>query len=79
MEITITDLLENQVDKFINQDTDIYGKVIRSATENNHTVDLVIKAKTFAVDNNHMIIEYPNINIVAVAISSCMYHKIEVI
>ena len=79
MEIIITDLLENQVDKFINQDTDIYGKVIRSATENNRTVDLVIKVKTFAVDNNHMILEYPNTNIVAVAISSCMYHKIEVI
>lgn len=79
MEIIITDLLDNQVDKFINQDTDVYGKVIRSATENNRTVDLVIKVKTFAVDNNHMILEYPNTNIVAVAISSCMYHKIEVI
>ena len=79
MEIIITDLLENQIDKFINQDTDVYGKVIRSATENNHTVDLVVKVKTFAVDSNHMILEYPNTNVVAISISSCMYHKIEVI
>ena len=78
MEIIITDLLENEIDKFINQDTDLYGKVIRSATENNHTVDLVVKVKTFAVDNNHMILEYPNTSIVAISISSCMYHKIEV-
>lgn len=79
MEIIITDLLEREIDKFINQDTDLYGKVTRSATENNHTVDLVVKVKTFAVDNNHMILEYPNTNIVAISISSCMYHKIEVL
>lgn len=79
MEIIITDLLENEIDKFINQDTDLYGKVTRSATENNRTVDLVVKVKTFAVDNNHMILEYPNTNIVAISISSCMYHKIEVL
>ena len=79
MEIIITDLLESEIDKFINQDADLYGKVIRSATENNHTVDLVVKVKTFAVDSNHMILEYPNTNIVAIPISSCMYHKIEVL
>lgn len=78
MDITIYDLIETAIDKFINQDGDIYSRIIRPATDLNHTVDLLITVRTFAVDTNNIIIEYPNGTVVAIKLLSCNYHKIEV-
>lgn len=78
MDITIYDLLENEIDKFINQDGDLYSRVIRKATDLVRTVDLQISVRTFAVDCNNLIIEYPNSSVVAIKLPSCNYHKIEV-
>lgn len=78
MDITIYDLLEKEIDKFINQDGDLYSRVIRKATDLNPTVDLQISVRTFAVDSNYLIIEYPNSSVVAIKLLSCNYHKIEV-
>lgn len=78
MDITIYDLIETSVDKFISQDADLYCRIIRPATDLNHTVDLLITVRTFAVDSNNIIIEYPNNSVVAIKLPSCNYHKIEV-
>lgn len=79
MDITIYDLIENAVDKFINPSSDLYGRIIREATDLEHTVDLQLTVRTFAVDSSHIIIEYPNDSVVAINIPSCEYLKIEVL
>lgn len=78
MDITIYDLIETAIDKFINQDGDIYSRIVRPATDLNRTVDLLITVRTFAVDSQNIIIEYPNNSVVAIKLPSCNYHKIEV-
>lgn len=78
LDLTIYDLIESAVDKFIDQDGDVYGRIIRPATDLNHTVDLLLTVRTFAVDENNLIIEYPNNCVVAIKLPSCNYHKIEV-
>ena len=77
MDMTIFDLHEDMIDRFISQDTDLYSRVIRQATNLDPTLDLLIHIRTFAVDNNHIIIEFPNGNVLAVDISASHYHKIE--
>lgn len=77
MDMTIYDLAENQIDKFINQDTDLYGRVV-STHPLEHTVDILVNIKTVAVDGHYIIIEFPNNNICAIPVDSYNYHKIEV-
>lgn len=79
MDITIYDLSEEVLDRFINQDTDRYGRVVRRASEFNKTVDLLINVKAFSVNEEHIFIEFPNGNSLLVPISSNYYHKIEVL
>lgn len=78
MDLTIYDLIESAVDKFINQDSDFYAHVIRKPSRFNQTIDLLISVRTVAIDDNHIIIEYPNGAVTAINIPSCNYHKIEV-
>lgn len=78
LDITIYDLIESAVDKFIDQDGDIYGRIIRPISEFEKTVDLQLTVRTFAVDGNNLIIEYPNNAVVAIKLPSCNYLKIEV-
>lgn len=78
MDMVIYDLDVNSVDCFINQDSDIYARIIRKATQFNHTVDLQITVKCIAVDSSNIIIEYPNGSGVHIKIPSSHYHKIEV-
>ena len=77
MDMTIYDLASCQLDKFINQDTDLYGRVVETYTHED-TVDLLINIKTVAVDDHHIIIEFPNNAICAIPVDSFNYHKIEV-
>lgn len=78
MDLRIIELIESAVDKFINQDSDIYAHIDREATSLNPTVDMCITVRTVAVDSSHIIIEYPNGNVLAVNLPSCNYLKIEV-
>ncbi len=78
MDMIIYDLDVNSVDCFINQDSDIYARIIRKATQFDHTVDLQITVKCIAVDDSNIIIEYPNGCGIHVKIPSNHYHKIEV-
>ena len=77
MDMTIYDLAETQLDKFINQDTDIYGRVVADHSLE-HTVDILFNIRTVAVDEHHIIIEFPNNCVVAISCDSYNYHKIEV-
>ena len=79
MDITIYDLSEEVLDRFINQDTDRYGRVVRRASEFNKTVDLLINVKAFSVNEEHIFIEFPNGNQLLVPVQSNYYHKIEVL
>lgn len=78
MDLTIYDLIESAVDKFINQDSDIYARIIRKPSKHDMTVDLLINVRTVAIDDSHIIIEYPNGAVAAINIPSCNYLKIEV-
>lgn len=78
MQLWIFDLDEHDIDKFISQDTDRYARILRPATDQNPTVDLIVQVRTFAVDYNHLIFEFPNNGILAVQVPSFHYHKIEV-
>lgn len=78
MDLRIIELIETAVDKFINQDSDIYAHIDREPGRYNPTVDMTISVRTVAVDSNHIIIEYPNGNVVAINLPSCNYLKIEV-
>lgn len=78
MQLWIFDLDEHDIDKFISQDTDRYARILRPATDQDPTVDLIIQVRTFAVDDNHLIFEFPNNGILAVQVPSFHYHKIEV-
>ena len=78
MDLTIYDLIESAIDKFINQDSDIYAHIIRKPSKFEQTVDLLITVRTVAIDDNHIIIEYPKGAVAAINIQSCNYHKVEV-
>lgn len=87
MDITIYDLLESEVDKLITQDSDMYGRSLRPAQSMkspfpedrvSHTVDLLFDVTAVAVDDHHLIMEFPNGNILVVPLESYNYHKIEV-
>ena len=77
MEIIITSLIESAVDKFICGDIERYITV-RPSEDEYDTVDLYIRIKTFAVDSNRIIIEFPDSTVLAINIPSVNYHKIEV-
>lgn len=78
MDLTIYDLIESAVDKFINQDSDIYARIVRKPSTFGQTVDLLISVRTVAIDDSHIVIEYPNGAVAAINIPSCNYLKIEV-
>lgn len=78
MDIFIYDLDVNMVDKFINPSTDLYGRIVRKESERDRTVDLLINVRAVAIDDNHIIMEYPNNAVCVVNIPSFHYHKIEV-
>lgn len=79
MDIFIYDLTVSASEKFINTDAERYGRITRKETEHNHTVDMLINARTVAIDDNFIIVEYPNGTATAYNIPSCHYHKIEVL
>ena len=78
MDLFIYDLAVDMVDRFINQDTDRFGRITRKESEFHNTVDLVINVKTVAVDSEHLIIEFPNGNVCAINVPSDHYHKMEI-
>lgn len=78
MDITIYDLLVEDIDSFISSDTDRWGRVTRKETDNNPTVDLLINVKGITVTENAIAITFPDDNIMFVKISSNHYLKIEV-
>lgn len=79
MEIIIHSLIESAVDKFISGDIDRYATLDRCATAEDNTVDIRIRVRTVAIDDNHIIFEFPNGSVLAVNIPSTHYHKIEVL
>ena len=79
MNILIRNLYEPSLDKFINQDSDRYAHIDRYADDTDDTLDLYINMRTIAVDENHIIIEYPNGNTTVIEISEDDYSKIEVL
>lgn len=79
MDIFIYDLDLNSVDKITNDDTDRFGRITRKETELNHTVDMLINVRTVAIDDNYIVVEYPNGNAGVFNIPSFHYHKIEVL
>lgn len=78
MDITIYDLLVEDVDLFISTDTDRFGRVVRKETEHDPTVDLLINVKGITITDNAIAITFPDNNIMFVKILSNHYHKIEV-
>lgn len=78
MDITIYDLLVDDVDKFINQDTDRFGRVTRKSTDTDRTVDLLINVKGITVSENAIAMTFPNGNIAFVDCPLAHYLKIEV-
>ena len=79
MQIFIKSLDEKMIDKFICQESDVYARIIHPATLNDPTVDLLIRVRSVAVDNNKITIEFPNGAGFVVNVSSFHYHKIEVL
>lgn len=79
MEIIINSLDENIIDNFICQDSDRYARIIRPATDNDRTVDLIIRVRTVAVTPEAIVLDFPNGSIFSVNCSSIHYHKIEVL
>ena len=79
MDMEIKDLAVNMIDRFINQDTDRYGRVTRKESQFNNTVDLLFNIKTVAIDDNYIIMEFPNNSVCAINCQSFNYHKIEVL
>lgn len=78
MDLEFKDLHVDMVDRLINMDTETYGRIVRKATDLNHTVDFLLHVKTVAVDEHRFIIEFPNGNITTLQIPINTYHKIEV-
>lgn len=78
MDITIFDLLVEDVDLFISTDTDRFARVVRKETEHDPTIDLLINVKGITITDNAIAITFPDNNIMFVKISSNHYHKIEV-
>lgn len=78
MDLTIYNLIESSVDKFINQDSDIYARIVREPSKFEPTVDILMSVRTVAIDDSHVIIEYPNGAVAAINIPSCNYLRIGV-
>ena len=79
LDLFIYDLDESIIDRFINQDTDRYGRVTREAAEHHRTVDLIINVKTVAIDARYLIIEFPNGNVCKIDVPSNHYYKMEIL
>lgn len=77
MHITIHDLSIEELDKFICQDTDIYAHSIQNPSAPG-LVDLRIAIQTIAVDDSHIILEFPNDAVLVVEILNDSYTSIEV-
>lgn len=77
MDIAIHNLSIEELDKFICQETDIYAYSIQNPSAPG-LVDLRIAIKTIAVDDNHIILEFPNDAVLVVEISNNSYTSIEV-
>ena len=78
MDVTIKDLYEPALDKFINQDTDRFGRITRKATDHDRTVDLLINVDAITVGDHFISIKYPNGNIAFIPCKSDNYLKVEV-
>lgn len=79
MQIIINSLDYKVIDRLICQDSDMYARIIRPDSEEDPTVDVAIHIKTFAVDSEHLIIEFPNNSVLAINLPSFHYHTIEVL
>lgn len=78
MDITIYDLLVDDVDSFISTDTDRFARITRRETKYNKTVDMLINVKGITITDNSIAITFPDNNILFVRVPSSHYHKIEV-
>ena len=79
MEIIINSLNDKIIDNFICQETDRYARIIRRSTDEDPTVDLLIKVRTVAVTPEAIVLDFPNGSLFSVNCPSIHYHKIEVI
>ena len=79
MEIIINSLDVHAIDLFINQDFDVYARIIRRETPKDPTVDLLVRIRAIEVDNNHLVVLFPNNSVASVNLPSFYYHKIEVL
>ena len=79
MEIIIHSLIESAIDTLICDDIDRYASLDRCATDEDNTVDLRVRVRTVAIDDSHIIFEFPNGSVLAVNLPSTHYHKIEVL
>ncbi len=79
MEIIINSLDIESIDLFINQDFDIYARIIRKETPKDPTVDLLVRVRAVEIDSNHLVVLFPNNSVASLNLPSFHYHKIEVI
>lgn len=78
MDITIKDLDVNSVDKFISPDADRFGRIVRSETRFDKTVDLLLNVNHFGCDESRLLFVFPNECSLEVPVASTEYLKIEV-
>ena len=79
MEIIIKSLDVHAVDFFINQDFDVYSRIMRTETAEDPTVDLIVRIKAIEIDNNHLVFLFPNNSVASLNLPSFYYHMIEVL
>lgn len=76
MRAAICDLCHDDLDLFLNQDSDIYGSIEKDTSRD--TVILSIRIKQITVSDDNIVILYPNNNWAIIPIPSDHYFKIEV-
>lgn len=79
LQIIIKSLDINKVDDFVCQDTDLYARIMRDATIEDPTVDLIVQIRAVEIDDDHIVFLFPNNCVLAVNIPSFHYHMVEVL
>lgn len=76
MRLFVRDLIVEDVDRFINQDSDRFGEC--NYRDESETVDVCIQVKSVNITDFTIVILYPNNNWTTISIPSEHYFKIEV-
>ena len=76
MQLFIRDLAVEDLDAFINQDSDRYGST--DFHDDSETVTVSIKVKSVNITDSCIVILYPNNNWATISVPSDHYFKIEV-